>query len=378
MINSDEFVRHLQRRGVSLFTGVPDSLLKSLCDSIEDLDPLYRVTATNEGTAVALAIGHHLATGSIPCIYMQNSGLTNALNPLISLADASVSSIPLLLVIGWRGKPGMPDEPQHRMQGAITLKQLELINIPTKVINISSWKQDLDELLAMAKDRQGAVACLITKDLFKENQYSKNTVALDSRILNRSIALETILNFSEPSDLIISTTGYTSRELASLRMVRREQPKDFLVVGGMGHASAIALGVARSCPERMVICLDGDGALLMHLGALAMIGESKVSNLIHIILNNGCHESVGGQRLAVSQDSYTEIACELGYADCSDVSSTQSLQDALCNIRKKCSKGASFINVAIHPGLLGELPRPDLSPLDQKEAFITHVRWPVK
>ena len=314
MIDTAKFVQCLSETGVAFFTGVPDSLLKSFCAYVTDNCGERHVIAANEGGAVGLAAGHYLATGKPALVYMQNSGQGNAVNPLASLADPDVYSIPMVLLVGWRGEPGIKDEPQHVKQGKVTISLFETLGIPTEVLPD-------DEAVALAVTRRMAeraqaesrpVALVVRKGLFAE--YKLQNKKPDIAELPREQAIETVLKSLPEGAVVVSTTGMISREVYETReRLGQDHSRDFLTVGSMGHAIMIALGIARAQPNRKVFCLDGDGAGIMQMGNLAIAGQSGCANLTHIVFNNAAHDSVGGQPTVGGAVSLTAIAEACGY-----------------------------------------------------------------
>ena len=293
MIHPQWFHNQLKERGVYFFTGVPDSLLKPYCNVVQLEEPDHHIIAVNEGAA-GIAAGHYLGTRKPALVYLQNSGLGNLVNPLVSLTSPEVYGIPMLLLIGWRGEPERPDEPQHMVQGRITLPMLDCLNVPNAVLPNSS--EDVEALLDLAfntmHDKQSPFAITVPKGIFESVSFKPTSL---SSGFSREAAVSTIAKALPPNALVVATTGKISRELYEYRQNSQTNGDlDFLTVGSMGHASAIALGLARSQPNRPVVCLDGDGAMLMHLGTVGTIATQMPANLTHIILNNGCHESVGG------------------------------------------------------------------------------------
>ena len=314
MVNVEQFAESLMRGGVDFFTGVPDSLLKSFCAYVTDNCVDKHVIAANEGGAVALAAGHYLATGHPALVYMQNSGQGNAVNPLASLADPDVYSIPMVLLVGWRGEPGVKDEPQHVKQGKVTLSLFETLGIPTVVLPFDESKalEAVCAQVARAKAESRPVALVVRKGLFAD--YALQHKEADIADLKREAAIEGILRALPKDAVIVSTTGMISREVYETReRLGQDHSRDFLTVGSMGHAIMIALGIAKAQPQRKVICLDGDGASIMHLGNMAIAGQSTCGNLTHIVLNNSAHDSVGVQPTVGGAIDFEEIARLLGY-----------------------------------------------------------------
>jgi phosphonopyruvate decarboxylase len=372
MITPEMFVGELQKQGTGFFAGVPDSLLKSLCAYITDtFDKEHHIIAANEGNAVALAVGHHLATGTIPMVYMQNSGEGNTVNPLLSLADRDVYQIPLLLCIGWRGEPGVHDEPQHVKQGKVTLSLLETLGISYEVL--SSGPEEVMTQIGKAYSRMRSesapYALIVQKGLF-EDYNPRNAVSVDGT-MSREEALEIVVRYTAGDAIYVSTTGMASRELYEIRERNGEgHEKDFLTVGSMGHASQIALGIALSKKDRQVICLDGDGAALMHLGGMAVIGTIKPENYVHIILNNGAHDSVGGQPTAGREVDLAGAALCFGYRKSVRVTDQEQLIAAL----KADGPGPRCIEVQVKRGNRKDLGRPKSTPVENKQAFMQYLK----
>ena len=299
MIETSSFFSELLKLDICFFSGVPDSLLRNICSYINDNVPSKNhIIAANEGGALSLGMGYHLATGKIPLIYMQNSGLGNIVNPALSLLDPEINSIPALLMIGWRGQPGMHDEPQHIKQGKVTLSLLESMGIPYVVIgpddNDVRILNSLAKMVKLSQYEKRCCAIVIKKDTFFPYKIKKPKKY--ERPLKRKDVIKILVDDLDDQDIVIASTGITSRELFDYRALKKSgHQRDFLTVGAMGFASQIALGVALSKPNRRVYCVDGDGALLMHMGGLPIIAANYPKNLRHILLNNAAHDSVGGQ-----------------------------------------------------------------------------------
>lgn len=383
-----EFLGALTREGIDRFFGVPDSLLKGLLFFAgSELGPGFYVCA-NEGSAVAMASGSFLATGKPACVYMQNSGLGNAINPLLSLADPMVFAIPMLLLIGFRGEPSFADEPQHKKQGAVSKSLLEALAIPYFHLNKDS---DMSSLLAGAfaelRKSSGPVAILVSKDVFPESKEPVDRGQVAETLPGRAEAIASIVRFFESrADLaertfFVASTGKIGRELYELRQAKQTECRDFYCIGGMGHASQIALAIALSRPDKMLCVLDGDGAALMHLGNLAGIGALSPANFLHVILNNGCHESVGGQDTVNPSIDFAELAQALGYRIAVQTRSEDSILSCLKSIfETPCSdsehelmlkgKGPALMEVKVAKGSRDDLPRPAQSPQELKEAFL--------
>ena len=314
MISPRSFVSTLCELGVDFFTGVPDSLLKSFCAYVTDNCGENHVIAANEGGAVGLAAGHYLATGRPALVYMQNSGQGNAVNPLCSLADPDVYSIPMVLLVGWRGEPGAKDEPQHVKQGKVTVSLFETLDIPTEVLpdDESAALEVTRRMVERAKAESRPFALVVRKGLFAE--YKLQNKKPDISTLPREQAIEGVLRALTKDAVVVSTTGMISREVYETReRLGQDHSRDFLTVGSMGHAIMIALGIAKAQPSRRVYCLDGDGASIMHLGNMAIAGQSGCENLTHIVFNNAAHDSVGGQPTVGGDIDFERVAEELGY-----------------------------------------------------------------
>jgi phosphonopyruvate decarboxylase len=368
MIQPKDFFDSLSARGVGFYAGVPDSLLANFCAYADDQGGRnqHLITA-NEGNAVALAMGYHMATGKVAMVYMQNSGLGNTVNPLTSLADSEVYKVPMLLVIGWRGEPGDKDEPQHVKQGRVTLGQLNVLEIPHWVLDSDS---DIDATLnaafASMQERNAPVALVVRKNTFAK--YKSQKTSAETSTLAREAALEQLLQLCSDDDLIISTAGKTSREVFELRVKQGQKQRDFLTVGGMGHTASIALGVAIGQPDRRVVCLDGDGSLLMHMGCMPVIANYKPQCFVHVLLNNGSHESVGGQATSAVHVNFAQLAEAVGYAGYYVANDVPSLQQAWASVINKT--GPVLLEVKIKKGSRDDLGRPSTSAEQNKLAFM--------
>ena len=371
MIKVENFYKSLTNSGIGFFTGVPDSLLKNICGYISDVVPKNKhIIAANEGGAIGLAMGHHMATGNIPLVYMQNSGLGNAINPILSLADPEVYSIPMLLMIGWRGEPGVKDEPQHVKQGRINKALIESLEIPYFELSASSsnnYEKIIADALKIATTKSCPVILLVKKNTF-ETYNIKNTLNTNYD-LSREQAIKKIINLIDKNDIVISTTGKTSRELFEYRKeIGDTNDKDFLTVGGMGHANQIALGVALAQSNKKIYCFDGDGALIMHCGSIGIIGAQKPKNLKHIIFNNGAHDSVGGQPTIALDIEIQKIALGFRYNKVFQISLSKELDKEFNKFKK--TDGPCLMEVFVNKGARKELGRPTLSPIDNKKDFM--------
>ena len=314
MVEVGKFVGCLKSCGIGFFTGVPDSLLKSFCAYVTDTCGENHVIAANEGGAVGLAAGHYLATGKPALVYMQNSGQGNAVNPLASLADPDVYSIPMVLLVGWRGEPGVKDEPQHVKQGKVTIPLFETLGIPTAILpdDEPAALEMSRQMVERAKAESRPVALVVRKGLFA--QYTLQDKRRDISDLKREVAIEMILRALPEDAVVVSTTGMISREVYETReRLGQGHERDFLTVGSMGHAIMIALGIAKARSDQQVVCLDGDGAALMQMGNMAIAGQAFCGNLTHIVLNNAAHDSVGGQPTVGNDIDLMTIAEAVGY-----------------------------------------------------------------
>ena len=365
------FITSLSAHNITFFTGVPDSQLKALCDYLNKEHPQNNITAANEGNALALAAGYHMATGNTACVYLQNSGLGNIINPLASLTNAKVYAIPALLVIGWRGEPGVHDEPQHIFQGEVTLPLLDTMSVPYFILTKTTTVEELGTFLQKAAIHfeQGKQCAIVVKKgalTFPETAYQ------NTNTLKREEAVETIVQYAD-RDIIVSTTGKTSRELFEIRE-RNQQPHayDFLTVGSMGHSSSIALGIALNKPNKTVWCIDGDGAVLMHMGSMAVIGAKKPENLIHVVINNGSHESVGGMPTVADTVNLPEIATACNYSSVFSVSSKEELEDVLLSLAEQLKP--VFIEVKSAIGSRSDLGRPTTTPVENKTALMAYLQ----
>lgn len=360
---------------VDFYTGVPDSLLKPLCNYLMDaygIDSKHHMIAANEGNCTAIAAGYHLATGKVPAVYMQNSGEGNVINPLASLLNDKVYAIPMIFIVGWRGEPGVHDEPQHIYQGEVTVKLLEDMDVAAYVVTKETTEEELDaqmqvfrSLLAKGKD----VAFVVKKGALS---FEKNVEYSNKNHMRREEIIEHIVNVSK-EDPILSTTGKASRELFEIREKNGQSHKyDFLTVGSMGHTSSIALGVALQKPQQKIWCIDGDGAMLMHMGAMAVIGANKPSNLVHIVINNGAHETVGGLPTVASEINLVKMAEACGYPYAVRVSEFEQLDKELQAAKER--RELTLIEVECAIGAREDLGRPTTTVLENKENFMRYLQ----
>lgn len=361
--------------GSDFYTGVPDSQLKALCNYLManyGIDQKHHLIAANEGNCVALAAGYHLATGKVPVVYLQNSGEGNIINPVASLLNDKVYAIPIVFIVGWRGEPGIHDEPQHIYQGEVTLKLLEDMDISTFIIDKNTSDEEVERVmnefrktLAIGKN----VAFVIGKGALSTD------VKVEYKNGNEMVREEIIQHIVKVSDKdpIISTTGKASRELFEIRNSNNQSHKfDFLTVGSMGHSSSIALGIAMNKLNTKIWCVDGDGAVLMHMGSMAVIGANAPKNMIHIVINNEAHETVGGMPTVASKINLVAIAKACGYSSAVCVDNLKDLDKELIIAKERDE--LSFIEVKCAIGARNDLGRPTTTPLENKQNFMEYLK----
>ena len=374
MVRVEKLYDTLQAHGVDFFTGVPDSLLKDFCAYVTDHTPCGRhIIAANEGAAVGIAAGHYMASGRLPLVYMQNSGLGNTLNPLLSLMGVKVYALPVLLMIGWRGEPGGKDEPQHVKQGEVTLDLLEAMQIPYVVLSDQEEEalQQTGEMLQKAQTGSRPYAIVIRKGLF--GKYRLQNKPENDYPLSREEALEFVADQLGETDVVVSTTGKLSRELFEYREARHQgHERDFLTVGSMGHSSSIALGIALEKPERRIWCLDGDGAFIMHMGAITNVGSLKLHNYRHIVFNNGAHESVGGQPTVGFRLDIPSIARACVYPVVYSVSTREGIRQALQHL--SVADGPALLEIRVKIASREDLGRPTTTPAENKNHFMENLK----
>lgn len=377
MIHPSDLLDFLLDHEIDFFTGVPDSQLREFCDYLTQVLGINRqhIIAPNEGNAVALAAGYHLATGKTGTVYMQNSGLGNALNPATSLVDPKVYAIPVLYMVGWRGMPGVHDEPQHVKQGEITLQLLNMLGIEYMLLDKETAMKDIQNnfdqrfLPALAKGK--GVAIVVKKGGFQAGKPYIHEVPYS---LSRECAIELILLHMDKADAVVSTTGKISREVYEQRNARGQgHERDFLTVGSMGHASMIALQIAENKPDRRIWCMDGDGSMLMHTGTLALIGARNPKNYVHVLLNNYVHESVGGLPTVASSIDFPAVAKACRYVETYKVQDESALMQALEEIKKK--EGPILIEIGVNNGSRADLGRPKTSPIENKVSFMNFLNY---
>lgn len=373
MLSPAFFIDTLREYGIDFYAGVPDSLLKNVCAYFTDhFDAEHNIIAANEGGAVGLAAGYHLATGRVGCVYMQNSGEGNVINPLASLTDREVYHIPMLLLIGWRGRPGVHDEPQHVKQGKVTTGLLNVMGINYEVLSKDEDQaaKQIAKAVKTIAETGDVFALVVEKDTF--DAYTLHNVVENHYAMSREEAIKAVAGAMEKSAVVVSTTGMISRELFEYREASKEgHERDFLTVGSMGHASQIALGIAMEQPSRRVYCFDGDGATLMHMGGMAIVGSKHPSNYVHVVFNNGAHDSVGGQPTVGHQIDLPAIAMAVGYRESMRVDKMEDLKDALTKIENM--QGPVLLEVRVKKGNRKDLGRPTTTPIQNKEALMNFL-----
>ena len=374
MIRPSFFYNLLSEYGIEFYAGVPDSLLKNLCAYITDnADKKNNIIAANEGGAIGLAAGYHLATGGIPVVYMQNSGLGNTINPLLSLTDKEVYNMPVLLVIGWRGEPNVHDEPQHIKQGKVTIPLLDCMGIRNEII--ADNENDLQTQIANAvnymKTTNEVFALVVKKGTF-DSYKLKNNRQYDYA-LEREEAIQMVAASMDKKAVVVSTTGKISRELFEYREnSEHAHHRDFLTVGSMGHASQIALGIALNKPDRNIYCFDGDGAVIMHMGSMGIVGEMAPKNFFHIVFNNGAHDSVGGQPTIGLNIDMPNIAACCGYKKVISVEKREELQEILTSLA--ANEGPVLLEIKVKKGSRDNLGRPTTTPIENKTALMDFIQ----
>ena len=377
MINPKFFIEALKENGIDCFAGVPDSLLKNICAYITDYsDAAHNIIAANEGAAIGIAAGHYLATGKPACVYMQNSGEGNIINPLASLTDQEVYNIPVLLLIGWRGRPGVHDEPQHVKQGKVTTGLLNVMGVNYEVLSKEEDKAAKQiEKAAKALANKEVFALVIEKDTFED--YKLQNVEVNNLTMSREETIQTVAAALGEKDCIVSTTGMISRELFEYRAAMNQgHERDFLTVGSMGHASQIALGIALAQPERRVWCFDGDGAAIMHMGSMAIVANKAPKNYVHVVFNNGAHDSVGGQPTVGLKIDLPAVAKAVGYKATISVDSKEKLEKELSTLNSQLSTigGPILLEIQVRKGNRKDLGRPTTTPIQNKEALMDFLK----
>lgn len=372
-MQAGKFVEKIRSLDISTLIGIPDSALKPFCDYIngEGTDEFFHYVPANEGAAIGMAIGSYLGTGKPCCVYMQNSGIGNAINPLTSLANENVYGIPMLMLIGWRGEPGTKDEPQHKFMGNITTDMLNVLSIPYGILSRESTEEEINILFNTAKsvlNNNYQFAFILKKDFLDNRETS--AYENNAQLIREQVIKEIFSNICD-DDIVISTTGKISREAYEQSdTIKGQHSQAFLTVGGMGHASMIALGIAKEKKEKRVYCLDGDGATFMHMGSLAFIGKQKPANLVHICLNNQAHESVGGMPTGAVGLKYAKVAQACGYEKTYTADNLQELESILWNVKKNYR--LTFIEINVKIQSRNNLGRPKESAKENMDNFMEY------
>lgn len=361
MIDTKKFYDYLISKKLDFFAGVPDSLLKNLCACIkENSDKTHNIITANEGNAVALATGYHISSGNYGVVYMQNSGIGNAINPLLSLADEEVYSIPMLLIVGWRGEPGVKDEPQHVKQGKVTIPLFQSMGIETIILD-EEYEDKINYCYKYISENNKPIALIVRKGMFTEYKTDK---PVNNYTITREEALETVINCLNKDDFIVSTTGKTSREIFEIRERRKEEhSNDFLTVGSMGHTASIALGMSIGSNKK-IYCIDGDGSFIMHTGMFAVIPTIAKENFKYILINNGAHESVGGQPTVAFDIDIENVLLSFGFKNVYKATTTEEIKKYMKNLSED-SLQALIIYTKL--GSREDLGRPTISPVENKK-----------
>ncbi len=371
MVNCEDLAKIFQKNGLNFFSGVPDSTFKGWTSFLDQNPDLEHIIAVNECEAISMAAGYHLATGKIGVVYMQNSGEGDIVNPLTSLCDREVYSIPLIMMIGWRGEPGKKDEPQHKKMGKMTLELLDVLGVPYKVIqeSLSEVEKSISELEGIARRENIPVAMIIQEGLIEDYTAGKESMKLE---MNREAAIKRIVDNISDKDIVISTTGKTSRELFEYRRLKGQATMDFYTVGSMGCSSSIGFLVARKKPEQRVFVFDGDGAALMQLGSFATIGHYKPKNFYHIIFDNNSYDSTGGQPTVSETVDFEKIALACGYKHTKTVEKSSELESFIKNIDSH--RGPTLLVIKVNKGSRKDLGRPDKTPIENKKMFMDFLK----
>ena len=377
MISPKAFYETLTEAGVNFAVGVPDSLLKEFCAYVDAALPADRhLISANEGTAVGIAAGVHLATNGVPLVYLQNSGLGNTVNPLLSLADPEVYGIPMVLLVGWRAEPGVKDEPQHIKQGRVSGTMLDAMEIPWRALDGDPQQAEEHGRWAVTEARRigGPVVLLARKGAFGKAEEKRTPKPWGENLLTREAAIRVVTASLPAEATVVSTTGHISRELYEQRVnAEQDRSSDFLTVGSMGHSSQIALGIALTRRDHPVVCLDGDGAALMHMGGLGTIGTSDATGYVHVVLNNGVHGSVGGQPTIGFDVSLKEVARAAGYPVVrGPVTDADTIRETITAALEE--RGPAFVEIHVQPGARDDLGRPKETPAENKRIFVERLR----
>lgn len=374
MISCQDFFNILKENGFTFFTGIPDSTFKNFMKFIVDNDGkcLQNLVACNECESIALSAGYYLATNKIGIAYMQNSGLGKAINPLTSLCDQDTYSIPVLLLIGWRGEPGKNDAPQHKKMGRIMLSLLETLEIPYSILepDLDYIKNEMKKAKKYFNNRKEPYAFIIRRNFFED--YDIKTLQKNNYELNREEAIELIMDNLDENDIVISTTGLISREVYEYRENReKDHFKSFYNIGSMGCASSIGLSIALQRPNKRILIFDGDGAAIMQMGVFTTIGKNFPDNLVHIIFDNHAHETTGNQPSNSTAVNFHQVALASNYNYGTIVTTKSQLLDVINEIKHK--KGPQMIVVRVKMGFRLDLKRPEKEPTNYKEYLMKYL-----
>lgn len=361
MINTKEFYDYLINNDLYFFVGVPDSLLKNFCACIKENSPKTKnIITANEGNAIGLACGYHITTSKYGVVYLQNSGLGNIINPLLSLADEEVYNIPMLLIIGWRGEPNVHDEPQHIKQGKLTIPLLDTIGIKNMILD-ENYKNQINECKKYMKETNKPIALIVRKNTFSPYKIKKEK---NNYSLTREEALKTIIDNLNDDEFIVSTTGKTSREIFEIREANNQShANDFLTVGSMGHTSSIALGISLGT-NKDIYCIDGDGSFIMHMGASVINASIAPKNFKYIIINNGAHESVGGQPTVGFLIDMEKVLEGVGFKHIFKAQTKEEIKKAMKKLKEEA---LAVLVIYTKQGARKDLGRPTITPIQNKE-----------
>ena len=368
MIDTKKFYDYLVAKKLDFFAGVTDSLLKNLCACIkENSDERHNIITANEGNAVALASGYHIASGNYGVVYMQNSGIGNAINPLLSLADEEVYSIPMLLIVGWRGEPGTKDEPQHIKQGKVTIELFNAMGIESVILD-DEYEKKIDYCYKYIHENNKPIVLIVRKGMFTDYETTK---PINNYTITREEALETVIDCLKKDDFIVSTTGKTSREIFEIRERRKEEhSQDFLTVGSMGHTSSIALGMSIGC-DKNIYCIDGDGSFIMHMGIFSIIPKIANKNFKYILINNGAHESVGGQPTVGFSIDIENTLLSFGFKNVYKATTTEEIKNYMNNLSNNTLQA---LVIYTKLGSRENLGRPTISPIENKKNMMKKLK----
>ena len=369
MVETKDFYNYLLSKELDFFAGVPDSFLKELCSCIRgNSNGKSNIITANEGNAIAVVSGYHLSSGKYGVVYMQNSGIGNAVNPLLSLADEEVYSIPMLLIVGWRGEPNIKDEPQHKKQGKVTLSLFEVMGIETVILD-ENYEEQVDYCYDYMEKNNKPIAIIVKKDTFTEYKLEQE---ISEYTLTRERTLECIIDNLNDNDYVVSTTGKTTREIFEIREKnKQEHNKDFLTIGAMGHASSIAYGISINT-DKNVYCIDGDGSFLMHLGSLPIVAQNANSNFKYVLINNGAHDSVGGQPTVAFDIMINEVLKAVGFKNVFEATTEEEVNNSMDSL--KYSNELSALIIYTKQGSRKDLGRPTISTIDNKLSFMKKIR----